>query len=140
MESACLSLLVLADMLAAIFNGTYIADPFLILFTNDVVPNPGTVLADLTEPTSSWYTRAVPVFSDPYKNPDGSVTAENPSYQFNYTGTDPSVIIYGYGVIDATGTDRLIYARRLDTPKTMSGTLDSLIITGKLRVPSIPQS
>lgn len=137
MTNSAMPLVQSADMLTAWTGG--LTTPKVILFTNNIVPDNSTAYADLTQPTASWYTAATATFGTTYDNPDGSVSATCTSVQFDYSGSDPSETIYGYGVADVSGTT-LYCAANLPQPVTMAGALDAVIVQPQVTIPAIQQS
>jgi hypothetical protein len=127
-----------AGMMTA-YTGALVT-PKIILWTNDIVPGPDTKYTDLTQPTASWYAPVNAVFGTTFENPDGSVSAQCVSHQFDYSGSDPSVTIRGYAVADVAGT--LLYqARQLPGgPVDMGNSLDAVIVAPILTLPPILQA
>jgi hypothetical protein len=116
------------DMITLWLAGANMTAPKMILFTNNAVINPNTVLADLTQPTASWYTPAAVVLLGPYEtSPGGKLAAGLPSHVFPYTGVDPTCTIMGFGLTDTAGAN-LLCACLLPSPVIMSNVLDRCIV------------
>jgi hypothetical protein len=129
------------DQLAAMLTAfaAALTTPFIRLFTGTHVPNPNTVLADIPEPTGTWYTAVAAVYDQVYQHPDGSMEIRPQAVQFNYTGSSPAEVITGWAVVDTAGPT-LLHAHRLDTPVTMGTTLDSVIVEPSLVLPAVTGS
>lgn len=106
------------------------------LFTNDFTPDPNTLFAAFIAPVGSWYTPQLLPWGAVFGNPDGSVSTEAVSAQFDYSGTDPSETVYGWYVTDNAGAV-LLLSGRLDTPVVMGQVLDAVVLLPGLTVPSI---
>lgn len=137
MASDCLSrtyqLQMLTDWITAVTT-----DAHVILFTNDVVPSPTTVVGDLTAATFTGSATQVVVYGQPFLNDDGRLEVRCASTQFDWTA-GASETVYGYAVLTDT-TNLLIHARRLDEPVQMAGTLDSIIVDPGFEMSLITQS
>lgn len=129
-----LALQSLADMLSAYCAG--LTTPKIGLFTGAADPTPDTILADLPEPTGSWYAQVAAVFAQVFKNGDGSVEIHTQAQQFNYTGVDPAEVISGW-FIAAGAVPKYITGKRLDAPVSMGDLLSSLIAYPSIKLPAV---
>jgi hypothetical protein len=118
-----------------------IGTPFIGLFKTAIVPDPLTPLSAFVPPTGSWYAPVAAVYDDASQNPDGSISIRTQAVQFNYTGTDPAEIIYGWYIIDTAATpDAVLQAGLLPVPVTMGSVLDSTFVAPIITIPAIPIS
>src|SRR5215831_19882802 len=79
------------------------------LFTNSILPTRHTKLADMVEPTDTWYTKpALTLSAAPYLNDDNNLAMEG-AVAFTVSGmTGPGTMVVGYFVEDGAATELLI--------------------------------
>lgn len=108
------------------------------LFTNDFVPGPNTVLADITEATFSGYAAVVTAnWGQPFLNPQGFVEVDAPSAQFNHNGGAIVESVFGYYVTDAGGA--LVTVERFAAgPYLMETALNSIIVVPRYALQVVP--
>lgn len=117
--------------LAALLTGDFAAAT-VHLFTNDVNPGKSAVVGDFTAATFVGSTAiAIGAWGEVFLNGDLDAEAIAPLMQWDYdSGTAETV--YGVYVLSAgVGTPLIAYAR-LETPKEMATTEDSLVIVPRL--------
>lgn len=81
------------------------------LYTNNIVPAPNTVLADLTPATFTGATPAAITWGTVFSDNEGNAIAPGGSHLFPVTGTI-SETVYGYFITDTAGT-KLLAIRQL---------------------------
>lgn len=129
----------LDDFRTAHLNVANPNEAMLHLFSNDFQPGSDTVIGDFTEVSASWYTALVSNFTqDVYENPDKSVACQAPSLQFNWSGGDAPLTVYGWFITNQAGTV-LLLAARLESPVVMQDLLSAVICTPNVSVPAIEQ-
>lgn len=110
----------LAILDKAVAAGGPLVLPTMHLYTNNVIPGPGTVLGDLTEATFGGYTAAAGlVWSAAFVGPDGTPQVVVPSQVFIADGTGPVETVYGWFLTNAAGTT-LMAAGTLPAPAPMT--------------------
>jgi hypothetical protein len=117
----------LADLIAGTLAGAK-----LKLFVNDVDPGPAAVIGDFTLASFVGST-PLPItpWSEAYQVSGGGAASNGPYLQWDY---DSGLAQTVYGVVITKATDELIGYARLDVPKSMSGTSDSIGIIPRIVV------
>jgi hypothetical protein len=115
------------DMITLWLAGAAMTAPKMILFTNNPVLSPDTVLADLVQPTASWYVPPTQAVTGPV-DVGGleQLACLIPSHVWAYTGVDPACTVIGWGLTDTAGANLLLVAN-LDVPVLMSTLLDRCV-------------
>lgn len=94
--------------------------PKLILFTNNYTPTTSTVLADLTEATFPGYSRHTLDFSGSSSLASHVASLTPVAEVFTRSAGGSGQDVYGYGVLDSTGTYLLWSERDPAAPIDMS--------------------
>jgi hypothetical protein len=103
------------------------------LYKNDITPTPGTPLGSYTEADFSGYAAGAITWLAPTVNDAGEVEVIGTVPEFRPTSDTVQNQIYGATIQDGGGT--ILYAAsRFDNPPVpMVGTLDSILLTIRLR-------
>jgi len=118
----------IAILTELIDTGNLLDATTLILFQNDIVPTPATVMSDLTEATFTGYAAAAAiVWGTPYLDVTGIALVTAASHEFVSTGSTIGNIIYGWALTNAAKTD-LKKAARFTTPIGISATGEGVTV------------
>jgi hypothetical protein len=105
------------------------ATDLLILFVNNVTPNKTTTVAELTQPTATWYTATTKTvtYGQTYRLDDGRLAIRTNTIQFDWTaaGCATAELVYGAAIVSA-GSAALRAAVRFPAPVTLGDVLASL--------------
>lgn len=118
-------LAILAELIA---TGMVLDACKLILFANNIVPGPTTVLADLVEATFTGYSAFGPiVWGTPFSDVDATALVVGGSHEFVATdGVTPNVI-YGWALTD-TGKTILRKAATFSAPVGISAGGQAVVV------------
>lgn len=94
--------------------------PLLMLFVNNITPDEDTVLGDLTEATFPGYTRQSIDFSPPGALVGHTWVLTPVALVFTRAAGAGGEDVYGYGVLDSTGTALLWAQKDPGAPLDMS--------------------
>lgn len=114
---------------ALIATGAPLDDCKLYLFSNDLIPDATTLVADLTAPLYTGYAAsAVLVWGAPFVDAlnNGQLRAQH--IQFQPTGTAVGSTIFGWYITGATPALYPIVVERLPEPVPLTGPTDALLI------------
>lgn len=113
----------------------------VMLFKNNVVLTPSTVLADLQEPTYDTYARSTVLVTDgPYiSQGTGLPTLLGDAKTFAVTANDDEETIYGFALVEDVGTDKLLAAEMFSEPWT-PGAGNAVVIVPRIGLNSADSS
>lgn len=109
-------------------SGSPFAGQKVMLFQNNLLPTPTSVLANFVEATFDGYAKqAVGTYPTPYIGADGFIHLTWPSVQFTMTGSTTPNTISGWGL---TNTAATVWngGNNLPAPVQMQGPPDGIIV------------
>jgi hypothetical protein len=102
----------------------------IILFQNNITITDATVYANLTLATFSGYASVTPSWGTPAIDGSGKASMTATAVVFAHNGGGTANTIYGWAWInDDAITKKIVSAKLLTTPKSMSVSGDSLTVT-----------
>jgi hypothetical protein len=116
------------------FTGSAVPNVVLRLYTNNISPAEGDVVASYTQSTGTGYTHIVLTGSSwTVNSPAGTTTAEYAQQTFTYTGAEAN--IYGYYVTNTHPGTIVLWAERFtDGPYSIPAGGGSVKITPKIEL------
>jgi len=118
------------NLLDALVNGDSLAGVLLKLFKNNLTPDQDTVIGDFTESDFSGYAAADPSFGAATTVSHKGQILDSSSRDFVHNGGATSNTVYGYYLVDSTGTI-LYWCERFASSQVMANNGDTITIQAK---------
>lgn len=115
----------LLDMLV---DGDGFSSVRIRLYKNNLTPDEDTVYGDMTECDFSGYAQVTPSFGAASVVSHKGKIVDSAARNFTHNGGGTSNTVYGYYVVDSTGT-RLLWVERFASPITMANSGDQIQLT-----------